>query len=205
MTVPEHASVSDADELIHHHTELPDTRLSRWVDGLLTGIGKLASWMWIVVTLIIIYAVVSRYVFGQGSVMLEELQWHLAGVGWLLGLAYTLVVDDHVRVDVIHERLGLKAQGWIELFGILLLLLPFLVIAIYEMIPYAVSAYNVSETSPAPAGLSHRWILKAILAISFSLIALAAVSRLLKVTALLFGFPRPIRRTKTDNQSGEAV
>lgn len=203
--MPEHASVSDADELIHHHTELPDTRLSQWIDGLLNGIGKLASWMWVVVTLIIIWAVVSRYVFGQGSVMLEELQWHLAGVGWLLGLSYTLVADDHVRVDVLHERLGLKAQGWIELFGILLLLLPFLGLVIYEMVPYAISAYNVGETSPAPAGLSNRWILKAILAISFMLIVLAAVSRLFKVTALLFGFPRPIRRTKTDNKPGEAV
>lgn len=204
MTVPEHASVSDADELIHHHTELPDTRLSQWIDRVLSGIGKAASWLWVVVTLIIIWAVVSRYAFGQGSVLLEELQWHLAGVGWLLGLAYTLVVDDHVRVDVIHERLGLKTQGWIELFGILLLLLPFLGVAIYEMVPYAISSYDVGETSPAPAGLSNRWVLKAILAFSFMLIALAAVSRLFKVTALLFGFPRPIRRVKTDNQPGEA-
>lgn len=203
MTVPKHASVSDADELIHHHTELPDTRLSRSLDGLLTGIGKLASWLWVVVTLIIIWAVVSRYVFGQGSVLLEELQWHLAGVGWLLGLAYTLVADDHVRVDVIHERLSLRTQGWIELFGILVLLLPFLGIVIYEMVPYATSAYQVGETSPAPAGLSNRWVLKAILAVSFSLIALAAVSRLFRVTALLFGFPRPMRRVNTDNQPGE--
>ncbi|WP_375177209.1 TRAP transporter small permease subunit [Marinobacter mobilis] len=203
MTVPKHASVSDTDEFIHHHTELPDTRLSLYFDGLLSGIGKLASWLWVVVTLIIIWAVVSRYAFGQGSVLLEELQWHLAGVGWLLGLAYTLVVDDHVRVDVIHERLSLRTQGWIELLGILLLLLPFLGIVIYEMVPYAASAYQVGETSPAPAGLSNRWVLKAILAVSFSLIALAAVSRLLRVTALLFGFPRPIRRVNTDNQPGE--
>jgi len=131
--------------------------------------------------------------------------------GWLLGLAYTLVVDDHVRVDVIHERLSLKTQGWIELFGLLLLLLPFLGIAIYEMIPYALSSYQVGETSQAPAGLPHRWVLKAILALAFMLIALAAVSRLFKVTALLFGFPRPLKprtsqpETHSQDQQGDAA
>lgn len=190
---PGHASVTDTDDLIHHHTELPDTGISRWLDGLLTAIGKFASWFWIVVTAIIIWAVISRYVFGQGSVLLEELQWHIAGAGWLLGLAYTLVVDDHVRVDVLHERFSLKAQGWIELIGLLVLLLPFLGLAIYEMVPYAISSYEVGETSPAPAGLDHRWVLKAVVALSFMLIAIAALSRLFKVTALLFGFPRPIK------------
>ncbi|MDC0661019.1 TRAP transporter small permease subunit [Marinobacter sp. SS21] len=203
--VPGHASVTATEELIHHHTELPDTRLSRWLDGVLTAIGKVASWCWVVVTGVIIWAVVSRYVFGQGSVLLEELQWHIAGAGWLLGLAYTLVSDDHVRVDVLHERLSLKAQGWIELIGILLLLLPFLVISIYEMVPYALSSYQVGETSPAPAGLDQRWILKAIVAISFLLIALAAVSRLFKVTALLFGFPRPIPCQPTQKNKGDTA
>ena len=206
-----HPTVTDADELIHHHTELPDTAISRLLDRALTAIGKLASWFWVVVTGVIIWAVVGRYAFGQGSVLLEELQWHIAGAGWLLGLAYTLVVDDHVRVDVIHERLSLKTQGWIELFGLLLLLLPFLGIAIYEMMPYALSSFPVGETSQAPAGLPHRWVLKAILALAFMLIALAAVSRLFKVTALLFGFPRPLKprtsqpETHSQDQQGDAA
>lgn len=202
---PQHrrASVSDADKLIHHHTEFPTTRLSQWLDSMLSVIGKSASWLWVVVTGVIIWAVVGRYVFGQGSVFLEEVQWHLAGTGWLLGLAYTLVADDHVRVDVIHERLTLKTQGWIELFGLLLLLMPFLGLAIYEMIPYAISSWEVGETSQAPAGLSHRWVLKGILGLSFSLLFIAAFSRLLKVTALLFGFPRPIRIESKNNKKEE--
>ncbi|WP_207061507.1 TRAP transporter small permease subunit [Motiliproteus sp. SC1-56] len=194
----------DADEFLHHHTELPNTRFSLSLDALITAIGKVASWLWLVVTGVIIWAVVGRYIFGQGSVTLEELQWHLAGAGWLLGLAYTLAVDDHVRVDVIHERLSLKTQGWIEFFGIVLLLLPFLAIAVYEMIPYALSSYEVGESSPAPAGLSNRWVLKAVLALSFILLAVAALSRLLRVTALLFGFPKPIIRPNNDKDEGDA-
>ncbi|RTQ98932.1 TRAP transporter small permease subunit [Halomonas nitroreducens] len=208
MTEPDrHASdphglrPSEVEELVHHHTALPQTRPSQWLDAALALIGKAASWMWLVVVAVIIWAVVGRYAFGQGSVTLEEWQWHLAGAAWLLGLAYTLTTDDHVRVDVIHERLSLRAQAWIELLGILLLLLPFLGIALYEMVPYAMSSFAQGETSPAPAGLSHRWVLKAVVALSFALLILAALSRLLRVTALLFGFPKPIA---SDNAKGDA-
>ena len=186
------ASVSDTDEFLHHHTELPTTRVSQGMDRVIAAIGKGASWLWVVLTGVIIWAVVGRYAFDHGSVTLEEVQWHLAGIGWLLGLAYTLVVDDHVRVDVIHERLSLKGQGWVELFGLVFLLLPFLGLAVYEMVPYAFSSWQQGETSQAPAGLPYRWVLKGILALSFVLLILAALSRLLKVTALLFGFPKPI-------------
>lgn len=199
------ASVSDTDEFLHHHTELPTTRVSKWMDRVIAAIGKGASWLWVVLTGVIIWAVVGRYAFGLGSVTLEEVQWHLAGIGWLLGLAYTLVVDDHVRVDVLHERLSLRGQGWVELFGLIFLLLPFLGLAVYEMIPYAFSSWQQGETSQAPAGLPYRWVLKGVVALSFVLLILAALSRLLKVTALLFGFPKPIHsETWTDKKEGES-
>lgn len=198
-------SVSNTDEFLHHHAELPTTTVSKGLDAFVAAIGKGASWLWLVVTGVIIWAVVGRYAFGQGSVLLEEVQWHLAGIGWLLGLGYTLVVDDHVRVDVIHERLSLKSQGWIELFGLLFLLLPFLGLAVYEMIPYAYASWQQGETSQAPAGLSHRWVLKAILALAFVLIMVAALSRLLKVTALLFGLPKPVQPDAgADNKKEDA-
>jgi TRAP-type mannitol/chloroaromatic compound transport system permease small subunit len=199
-----HPSASDAGQFIHHHTEFPTTRFSQFLDSVISAIGKSASWLWLVVTGVIIYAVIGRYAFGMGSVTLEEVQWHLAGAGWLLGLGYTLVTDDHVRVDVLHERLSLKGQAWVELLGILLLLLPFLVLAVQEMIPYAYSSWEQGETSQAPAGLPHRWILKSILALSFVLLIIAALSRLLKVTALLFGFPRPIPIKSADNKKEDA-
>lgn len=187
-----HVDLTHADEILHHHTKLPQTAVSRVLDGFLTVVGKAASWLWLAVVGVIIYSVVGRYAFGQGSVTLEEWTWHLAGAGWLLGLAYTLSVDDHVRVDVFHERMSLKTQAWVELFGIVVLLLPFLGAALYEMVPYAMHAFEQGERSQAPAGLANRWILKSILAVSFALLIIGAVSRLLRVTALLFGLPRPL-------------
>lgn len=186
------------DELLFSHTRFPETRPSRVIDAVLTVIGKATSWFWLIVVGLIIYAVVGRYAFGQGSVTLEEWQWHIAGAAWLLGLAYTLCEDDHVRVDVLHERFSLKVQGWIELFGILLLLVPFLGFAILEAVPYALHSFQQGETSNAPAGLANRWILKAILASAFVLLLMGALSRLTKVTAFLFGFPTAIIPVEKD-------
>lgn len=196
--------VPDFEELLNPHTNLPTTGISERLDGFVSVIGKGASWLWVAVTGVIVWAVVARYVFGQGSVFLEEVEWHLAGIGWLLGLGYTLVADDHVRVDVIHERLSLKAQSWIELLGLVFLLSPFLCVVIYELIPYTVSSWEVGEISQAPAGLSYRWALKGAIAVGFILIQIAAISRLLKTTAVLFGFPRPIRIKSEDNKKEDA-
>lgn len=186
---PRRASVLDAD--VSHHTELPATAISEVLDGLLRHLGNFASWFWLVIVGVIIWAVVGRYAFGQGSVTLEEVQWHISGAVWLVGLSYTVVHDAHVRVDVLHERFSLRTQTWIELLGILVLLLPFLVISLWECIPYFWSSYLQNERSQAPAGLPARWALKFFLPLAFGLLIVAAVSRLSRCTALLFGVPRP--------------
>jgi len=180
-----------------HHTEFPSNAISDVIDCIVDRIGFLFSFLWLGVVGVILYAVIGRYAFGQGSVMLEEIEWHLAGMVWLIGLSYTLVSDHHVRVDVLHERFSLRTQAWIELFGILFLLMPFLVLALKGMIPYFWSSYLQGEESQAPAGLPARWALKFFLPLAFSLILLAALSRFSKCTALLFGFPRP---NKTNNE-----
>lgn len=189
-------------ELVHH-TELPRTALSDILDRFITILGQAFSWLWLVVVGVILYSVISRYVFAQGSVFLEEVQWHVAGAVWLVGLAFTLVSDDHVRVDIFHERLTLKTQAWIELLGILLLLMPFLAISCWESVPYFWSSFQQNEVSPAPTGMPARWALKFFLPLCFALLFIAGFARLLKCTALLFGVPRPYRRNgKTPNQPG---
>jgi len=191
--------VANADELLHKHDELPHTTLSRRIDGALVAIGKTASWLWLAVVAVIMYGVIGRYAFDQGTITLEELSWHIAGAAWLLGLSYTYAADDHVRVDVIHERMSPKTRAWVELLGILVLLVPFLIIAFREAVPYAMSSFQQGERSQAPAGLPNRWILKAILATSFFLLLAGALARLSRVTAFLFGFPRPRNTTAEAN------
>ncbi len=188
-------SLADIEHELIHHTSLPRTALSDLIDQFLDRIGALFSWLWIAVVGVILYSVVARYAFGQGSVTLEEVQWHLAGAAWLVGMSYTLVHDDHVRVDVLHERLSPRTQAWVELLGLVLLLLPFLAIALWETIPYFLSSFEQNERSQAPAGLPARWVLKFFLPLCMALLFTAAFSRLLKTTAMLFGLPRPIPPT----------
>lgn len=187
----QHKSLIDVEHALIHHTELPRTAPADALDAAVAFIGKAASWLWLAVVAVILYSVISRYLFGFGSVMLEEVQWHIASFVWLIGLSYTLTSDDHVRVDVLHERMTLRTQAWVEVAGIVLLLLPFLAIATWEALPYFLSSYQQGEVSQAPAGLPARWALKLALPVSFVLLILAAVARLLRCTALLFGVPYP--------------
>lgn len=188
-----HPNLHDVEDLLIHHTALPRTAPSDLLDGVITRVGKGMSWLWLAVVAVIMVSVISRYVFGSGSVTMEEIQWHIAGAVWLVGVSYTLVADDHVRVDVLHENFSLRTQAWVEALGILLLLLPFVIIAFVEAYPYFMASFEQNERSQAPAGLPARWVVKFFLPLSFALIAAAALSRLLKCTALLFGFPRPLR------------
>lgn len=179
---------------LHHHTELPETALSRALDAFIGGLGRFFSWFWLATMAVILVSVIMRYAFGQGSILLEELAWHLFGFAWPVGLAYTLVSDDHVRVDVLHERMPLKAQAWIEIVGLVALLLPFLVLVIYYSIPYAYDSFARGEASQAPSGLPYRFLLKSIIPVSMGLLIVAVVARLSRCTALLFGFPGPLQR-----------
>lgn len=171
---------------------LPQTRLSRRIDTALIRLGQAVSWLWLVVVGLIVWAVTGRYLFNTSSIALDELQWHVASAVWLLGFSYVLARDEHVRVDLLYEGFRTPTRCWIELLGILFLLLPFLAIALYEALPFAAEAFRSGERSSAPAGLSGRWILKSVLALTFVLLIGAALSRLLRVTALLFGVPQPV-------------
>jgi len=170
---------------------LPVTNLSRRLDALVRSIGNALSWIWGALLLVIVLNVTLRYVFGRGLIELEELQWHLYAVGFLAGLSYCLESDTHVRVDVLRERLQPRHRAWLELYGILLLLLPFVGLMVVYGVPFALAAWESGEISQAPGGLPHRFLIKAMLPMGFGLLGLAAFSRLLRVGALLFG---PIRR-----------
>ena len=171
---------------IAHHPRLPHTRLSLVLDGFLNKVGEACSWVWVILMAIIVLNVLLRYVFGEGRIEFEELQWHLYAAGWLIAQSFCFVHDDHVRVDLLHDRFSIKAQAWVEMFGMLVLLLPFLALVIWYAIPFIEYAIETGERSNAPGGLGNRWIIKSFLLIGFALIAIAMVARLSRVLALLF-------------------
>lgn len=166
--------------------ELPSTGFSRALDPWLERLGRCASWLWLLLLIVIVANVVLRYAFGQGRVEFEEIQWHLYATGFLLGLSYAFKDDAHIRVDLMHERFGPTLRAWIELYGILLLLLPFIAVVLVFSIPFVAASHRLGEVSPSPGGLPYRWAVKAVLPLGFGFLLLAALSRLTRVWAYLF-------------------
>jgi TRAP-type mannitol/chloroaromatic compound transport system permease small subunit len=164
---------------------LPETALSRALDRVVILVGESSAWIWTILMLLIIYQVVQRYVFGFGSIKMEEMQWHLYAIGFMLAIPLAEVRERHVRIDVLAERFSMRRRLWIECFGLLVFLLPFSIFAMYHAAPYITHSWRLSEQSAAPDGLPMVYILKSFIFISFLLLATVGVSRLSRVVAAL--------------------
>ncbi|GHA10947.1 TRAP transporter small permease subunit [Oceanisphaera arctica] len=175
--------------------ELPVNGLSQRLDAFVSAVGRLSSWLWLAVLVVVLTNVFSRFVLSAGSIALEELSWHLFGIAMMLTLGFAVVKDDHVRVDVLREKFSLRAQAIIELAGIVLLALPIIALMIDALVPYAYKAFIYNERSQAPSGLPYRFIFKSALPIGLLLVAMALFSRGLRCMTLLFAFPRAVLPT----------
>lgn len=164
---------------------LPRTRISRFLDAIINGIGEASAWIWTALMLLVVYQVVQRYVFGLGSIKMEEMQWHLFGIGFMLAIPFAEIRERHVRIDVLAEHWPLRRRLWIEAFGLLFFLLPFSLFALIQSWPYMTHSYALNEISAAPDGLPYRWVFKAFIVATFVLLTMAAISRLSRVIAAL--------------------
>ncbi|MAM89596.1 TRAP transporter small permease subunit [Allohahella sp. A8] len=172
--------------------ELPSNRISRQLDRGIVAIGRLSSWIWLIMLAVVLANVFSRFVLARGSIALEELSWHCFGATLMLTLAYAVVMDDHVRVDVLREKMSFRTQAWIECICIVMLALPILVLMIDRLSSYAWTAYIYQEDSQAPSGLPYRFVLKSLMPLGLLLVVIALVSRALRCTTLLIGLPRAL-------------
>ncbi len=157
------------------------------VESVLDRIGGWLSWVWLGLIAVIVIAVLLRFVFGIGRIELEELQWHLYAVGFLFGIVGCASRDRHVRVDVIREHLSGRSRDWIDLYGVLLFQLPLVILVLWSALPFVAESFEVGEKSASAGGLPYRWILKAVLPISFALLGVASLARLVELGHRLFG------------------
>ena len=164
---------------------LPVTSFSRAVDRFIGWVGEVASALWLVLVMVIVVQVVARYAFGTGSIAMEEIQWHLYAIGFMLGLSFTEMRERNVRIDVLAERFSHRKRLWIELFGLLLLFLPFAIFSMWSAMPFFWSSYQLNETSAAAGGLPYRWFLKSFIITAFALLVLVGLGRLTRVWAAL--------------------
>ncbi|MBU0837711.1 MAG: TRAP transporter small permease subunit, partial [Gammaproteobacteria bacterium] len=126
------------------------------------------------------------------------------GAAMMLALAYAVVRDDHVRVDVLREKFSLRLQAKVELAGIVLLALPVIGLMIDTMIPYAYTAFVYQEHSQAPSGLPYRFLFKSVLPLGLLLVFIALVSRASRCSTLLLNFPRAVQVPDDDRNGGHS-
>ena len=174
-----------------HALDFPRTWLSDIIEAVIDFVGGVINWVWIVLVLIIVANVVGRYIFAVNYVWVEEVQWHIYAVGFMLGIGYALRHDAHVRVDVVAMNLRPKTRAVIELLGLVLLVAPVVYLILLYAIPFTEASFNRGERSSAPGGLANRWAIKGVIVVAFVYLGLAAFARAVRICAYLFGVPRP--------------
>ena len=123
-----------------------------------------------------------RYLFNSGSIAIQELEWHLFSIILLLGSAYTLKHDEHVRLDIFYSSklINDKVRIWFDVLGTLLILLPFCLLIIVSAWPFVTQAYIHNEISPDPGGLPARWLIKAVIPLGFFFLLIQGIAEVLK-------------------------
>jgi len=150
-------------------------------------LGKIAAGLLVLLLVNVFYDVVMRYLFNDVSIGMQELEWHLFAAVFMLGVPFALRIDGHVRVDLIYERLGSRAQAWIDLLATLVFLLPFTLLVAWYGVSFTREAFILGETSGDPGGLPYRWLIKSLIPFAFLFMAISGVGLLLKCINTLRG------------------
>jgi TRAP-type mannitol/chloroaromatic compound transport system permease small subunit len=151
--------------------------------------GRLVSWVVVVLVAVVFIDVVMRYTANTSFVFTQELEWHLFGFIFLMGAGYTLLYDQHVRVDVIYQRLSKKGQAWINVLGCLFFLFPGTLLIIYTSGVFAWESVTLMEGSPDPGGIPFRFIIKACIPLGYLLFLLQGISMFIRNLHVLLETP----------------
>ena len=180
----------------------PLLTLSRLIDKISTGVGKLSMWLILATTLISAGNALVRKIFNSSSNGLLEIQWYLFAAVFMLGAGYGLLKNSHVRIDFISSKLSDRTRNWIDIGGFLLVLFPFCVIGISLGWPFFMQAFTSGEMSQNAGGLI-RWPAYVLIPLGFGLLMLQGVSELIKRIAFLQGHGPDVlssEESKSDEQ-----
>ncbi len=179
----------------------PLLTLSRWIDGLNEFVGRWIPWLVLASVLISAGNAVVRKAFDTSSNAFLEVQWYLFAAVFLLAAGYTLLRQEHVKIDVILSRFSRRTQVKIEVLCHLIFLLPFVIVVFELVMPLVIRAYESGEMSSSASGLI-RWPVYALVPAGFALLGLQSVSETIKRIAFLKGMGNDPGR-KTNAKSAE--
>jgi len=159
---------------------MQNIHFSYYLDKLSKFAGYLAAILVVLLSLLVAYDAGMRYLFSAGSIALQEVEWHLFDMIFLLGLSYALKHDKHVRVDIFFEKYSPDTKHIVQILSMLFLLIPFSLLFLNDALDMTFQSFLQHEVSPDPGGLGNRWVIKAVLVFAFVLLMIQALSEVLK-------------------------
>jgi TRAP-type mannitol/chloroaromatic compound transport system permease small subunit len=160
--------------------------VSRFIDWFNEHIGKITAWAIVVAVVVSAVNAIIRKVFGTSSNAWLELQWYLFGAVFMLCAAWTLAANEHIRIDIVSSRLSKRGRDWIDIFGHLFFLFPFVLVMVWLSTPFFIRSYTSNEISTNAGGLII-WPAKGLILLGFILLLLQWASELIKRIAILRG------------------
>jgi TRAP-type mannitol/chloroaromatic compound transport system permease small subunit len=158
-----------------------------FVDGISAIVGKASAWLTLVMVVITFVVVVMRYVFDAGLIWLQESVIWMHAFVFMMGAAYTLQQEDHVRVDVFYRTMTVKRRAWVDLTGVVLFLLPMCLFLGWKSIDFVAASWSLREASRESGGLPYPLIplLKSVLLLMPVTVALQGITLALRSLATL--------------------
>lgn len=174
------------------------------LDKIARNAGKAAGWLMIPLIFVIMFDVVTRKIdvtrlffadfsiaYGYSiSTILQDLQWHFHGALLMLSFGFGYLANAHVRVDIFREMLPRRKQAWVEMFGLVILAIPFLVVMISYSLDLVVISFNQGEGSESLTGIPYRWFIKGFVVIGFLIAMASVIATLSRLIAFVFSHER---------------
>ena len=186
----------------------PLLKLSKAIDATNEFVGRWISWLVLAAVLVSAINAIVRKAFNMSSNAFLEIQWYFFAAIFLLAAGYTMLRQEHVKIDVVVGHFSKRTQIKVEIFGILVFLMPFVVAVVYLVWPLVTKAYVSGEMSSNAGGLI-RWPVFALVPVGFTLLGLQGISELIKRIAFLRGLiadPTTKKQTKSaEEELAEAI
>jgi TRAP-type mannitol/chloroaromatic compound transport system permease small subunit len=170
--------------------------LARKIDTWQDRLGRGVSWLMLLMVVVVFGDVILRYLFSISTVFTQEFEWYLFGVVYLMAAGYTMLYDEHVRVDILYSRFSPRKKAWVDFVLLFVFFFPSCLLVILTSWPFVKNAFLVLEGSPDPGGIPARWALKAVIIIGFAVLMLQGVSQAIKNFFWAMGWEEPRRPQK---------
>jgi TRAP-type mannitol/chloroaromatic compound transport system permease small subunit len=142
--------------------------------------GKILTVVLLLMTVNVFYDVIMRYFLHNSSVGMQEMEWHLFSIVILFGVSVALLDEGHVRVDFLYDRYTPKKKALVNIIGTIFFLLPLALLILFGSFSFVKDAYDIMEISEDPGGLHFRWVIKAMIPLSFSFLIFTSVGYTIK-------------------------